>query len=64
MLHSIISAFQVALTTVFNFVPHLVGFIVIALVGWLVAWLFDKADRYTAKSRLWSAFGPRWLDQN
>lgn len=43
MLHTIINAFQVALTTVFNFVPHLVGFIVIALVGWLVAWIFDKA---------------------
>lgn len=42
MLQSILSAFRVALTTVFNFVPHLVGFLVIALVGWLVGWIFDK----------------------
>lgn len=42
MFQAIISAFGTALTTVFNFVPHLVGFLVIALVGWLVGWIFDK----------------------
>lgn len=42
MFQAIISAFRVALTTVFDFVPHLVAFLVIALVGWLVGLIFDK----------------------
>jgi hypothetical protein len=43
MIQAILNAFQVAITTFFNFVPHLVGFLVIAFVGWLVGMAVDKA---------------------
>ena len=43
MIQAILNAFQVAITTFFNFVPHLVGFLAIALVGWLIAMAVDKA---------------------
>lgn len=43
MISAILNAFQVAITTFFNFVPHLVGFLAIALVGWLVGMAVDKA---------------------
>jgi len=42
MIQAIINAFGNALSTVFNFVPHLVGFLLIALVGWLVGIVVDK----------------------
>ncbi|HVU65937.1 MAG TPA: hypothetical protein VHD63_02350, partial [Ktedonobacteraceae bacterium] len=43
MLRSIINAFGYALSGVFGFVPRLVGFLVILLVGWLVGIAVDKA---------------------
>lgn len=43
MIQAIINAFGVAITTFFNFVPHLVGFLAIALVGWLIALAVGKA---------------------
>lgn len=42
MIQAIINAFSTALSTVFNFVPHLVGFLLIALVGWIVGIVVDK----------------------
>lgn len=42
MLQAIINAFGNALSTMFNFIPHLVGFLLIALVGWLVGMGVDK----------------------
>lgn len=41
-MQAIINAFGNALSTVFNFIPHLVGFLLIALVGWLVGIVVDK----------------------
>lgn len=42
MLQAIINAFGNALSSVFTFIPHLVGFLLIALVGWLVGMGVDK----------------------
>jgi hypothetical protein len=42
MIQAIINGFGSALSTVFNFIPHLVGFLLIALVGWLVGIGVDK----------------------
>lgn len=42
MIRAIINAGQVAITTFFNFVPHFIGFLAIAFVGWLVGMAFDK----------------------
>lgn len=36
MIQAIVNAFGNALSTVFNVVPHLVGFLLIALAGWLI----------------------------
>src|SRR5258708_19493764 len=36
MVQAVINAFSSALSAVFSFIPHLVGFLVILLVGWLV----------------------------
>ena len=43
MIRAILNAFQAAITTFFNFVPHFIGFIAIAFVGWLIGMAFDKA---------------------
>jgi hypothetical protein len=42
MIQAIIQALSNALTTVFNAIPHLAGFLLIALVGWLVGMGVDK----------------------
>ncbi|HEY1351916.1 MAG TPA: hypothetical protein VGF67_20035 [Ktedonobacteraceae bacterium] len=42
MIQAIIQAFGNALSTVFNAIPHLAGFLLIALVGWLVGMGVDK----------------------
>jgi len=42
MLQAIINALGNALSSVFTFIPHLVGFLLIALVGWLVGMGVDK----------------------
>lgn len=42
MIQAIVNAFGNALSIVFNVVPHLVGFLLIALVGWLVGMGVDK----------------------
>ena len=42
MIQAIINAFGNALSTVFTFIPHLVGFLLIALIGWLVGLGVDK----------------------
>ncbi len=43
MLQAVINAFGNAISGVFAFIPRLVGFLVILLVGWIVAWAVDKA---------------------
>jgi len=43
MIQTIVNAFGSALSGVFGFVPRLVGFLVILLVGWLVGWGVEKA---------------------
>ena len=43
MIQSTINAFGSALSGVFSFIPRLVGFLVILLVGWLVGIAVDKA---------------------
>lgn len=43
MIQSIVSAFGNALSGVFSFIPRLVGFLVILLVGWLIGIAVDKA---------------------
>jgi hypothetical protein len=43
MIQAIINAFGTALSMVFTFVPRLVGFLIILLVGWLVGWGVEKA---------------------
>lgn len=40
---AIITSFQAALALVFTFVPRLVGFLVILLIGWIVATALEKA---------------------
>jgi hypothetical protein len=42
MLQAIMNAFGNALSSVFTFIPHLVGFLLIALAGWLVGIVVDK----------------------
>ncbi len=42
MIQGIISAFTNALTLVFNFVPRFVAFLVILLVGWIIAYAVQK----------------------
>ena len=43
MISAIINAFSVALAAIFSFVPRLVGFLVILLIGWLIALGVGKA---------------------
>lgn len=43
MIQGIINAFTTALGTVFNFIPRLVSFIVILLIGWLISYIVGKA---------------------
>lgn len=43
MIQGIINAFTTALGTVFNFVPRLVSFLVILLIGWFISYIVGKA---------------------
>jgi mechanosensitive ion channel-like protein len=43
MLQGIINAFTSAVGTVFNFVPRLVSFLIILLVGWIISYVIGKA---------------------
>jgi len=43
MIQPITNAFGKALSAVFTFLPHLVGALVILLIGWIVAWVVGKA---------------------
>ncbi|MGH2482160.1 MAG: mechanosensitive ion channel family protein [Ktedonobacteraceae bacterium] len=42
MIQGIVNAFTHALGTVFDFIPRLVGFLIILLVGWIVAYAVQK----------------------
>lgn len=43
MIQALINAFGNAISAVFTFIPHLVGALVILLIGWIVAWAVGKA---------------------
>ncbi|HCI80928.1 MAG TPA: small-conductance mechanosensitive ion channel [Ktedonobacter sp.] len=43
MINAVISSFAAALALLFTFIPRLVGFLIILLVGWLVATALEKA---------------------
>ena len=43
ILTAIINAFQTALALLFQFIPRLIGFLIILLIGWIVATALEKA---------------------
>jgi len=43
LIDAVITSFQSALALLFEFVPRLLGFLVILLIGWLVASALAKA---------------------
>ena len=43
LIQSVINAFSQALNLIFTFVPKLIGFLVLLLIGWIIATLLKKA---------------------
>lgn len=67
MMQLLTNAFSNALSAVFTFIPHLVGALVILLIGWIVAWVVGKAVmlllRKVGFDRLSNRIGLRRMEQ-
>lgn len=59
IIDAVITSFQAALALLFTFVPRLIGFLVILLIGWLVASALSKAVTFLLRKIGFDRIGDR-----